>query len=178
MSDLLHGVNDLARDWLALPENERDYFARVIASRATWWRLPTAQQGREQRKRYLRFRKAVLTGPVGDVEAGEDDEAPAAPRALRPLNMVLTPADVDANERDLLEWGTARRAAMAFLMKPLAELREIALDEEDAEAMREVADLAGRYIEAHRRHLQLVQTARLRILAAVSDQKPPKKGTQ
>jgi hypothetical protein len=69
-------MNALVWDWLDLPGNERDYYARAIAARAAWWRLSEKQQAQIQRGRYLRFRKAALTAPAGSVD-DEDGDWPA-----------------------------------------------------------------------------------------------------
>ncbi len=77
MPELTRASIKLALDWLDLGKEERDYYAGAIAARAAWARSSDEQQARIQRGRYLRFRKAALTAPAGDVGEGDggEDEA-------------------------------------------------------------------------------------------------------
>jgi hypothetical protein len=59
----------VARDWYALPENERVELAQAIAMRAAWWRMSDARQAAADRRTYecsAGARSLVMWRPCGN----------------------------------------------------------------------------------------------------------------
>jgi hypothetical protein len=74
----MSGAVALVRDWTALPEKERNDFARAIAARAAWWRKSDTQRATDERARYLRFiAAATISNKADDDEADDDEDWPA-----------------------------------------------------------------------------------------------------